>query len=251
MVMAADEIAAIVARGRAAFDDDVVLRRPIERCLEIMGEASQTVSREFVAAHVEIPWSDMAKVRDRLSHHYQVIEIAHDGFSGVLIDHFAGGVQVGRYLTARGHRRLAYLGHRQDHDYQSQSRQKLAGFSSVLDEAPLVREIDNDFAHAVNAALELFDSPARPTAILAHDDLLAAGALRAAAMAGLSVPEDVAVIGFNDTDLAEPLGLTTVRQPFEESGELAVKILDDQIADPDIERRTISLSVSLIERRTA
>ena len=161
MVMAADEIAAIVARGRAAFDDDVVLRRPIERCLEIMGEASQTVSREFVAAHVEIPWSDMAKVRDRLSHHYQVIEIAHDGFSGVLIDHFAGGVQVGRYLTARGHRRLAYLGHRQDHDYQSQSRQKLAGFSSVLDEAPLVREIDNDFAHAVNAALELFDSPDR------------------------------------------------------------------------------------------
>jgi uncharacterized protein with HEPN domain len=40
MVMAADEIAAIVARGRAAVDDDVVLRRAIERCLEIMGEAS-------------------------------------------------------------------------------------------------------------------------------------------------------------------------------------------------------------------
>ncbi|MEZ5221842.1 MAG: hypothetical protein R2743_10130 [Ilumatobacteraceae bacterium] len=44
MVMAADEIAAIVARGRTAFDDDVVLRRAVERCLEIMGEASKTVS---------------------------------------------------------------------------------------------------------------------------------------------------------------------------------------------------------------
>ena len=74
MVMAADEIAAIVARGRAAFDDDVVLRRAIERCLEITGEASKTASRESVAAHVEIPWSDMAKVRDRLSHHYHRVD---------------------------------------------------------------------------------------------------------------------------------------------------------------------------------
>lgn len=74
MVMAADEIAAIVARGRTAFDDDVVLRRAIERCLEIMGEASKTVSRKFAATHDEIPWSDMAKVRDRLSHHYHRVD---------------------------------------------------------------------------------------------------------------------------------------------------------------------------------
>jgi uncharacterized protein with HEPN domain len=74
MVMAADEIAAIVARGRVAFDDDVVLRRAIERCLEIMGEASKAVSSEFAAAHDEIPWSDMAKVRDRLSHHYHRVD---------------------------------------------------------------------------------------------------------------------------------------------------------------------------------
>ena len=74
MVMAADEIAAVVARGRVAFDDDVVLRRAIERCLEIMGEASKTVSRDFAAAHDEIPWSDMAKVRDRLSHHYHRVD---------------------------------------------------------------------------------------------------------------------------------------------------------------------------------
>ena len=74
MVMAADEIAAIVARGRASFDADVVLRRAMERCLEIMGEASKAVSSEFAAAHDEIPWSDMAKVRDRLSHHYHRVD---------------------------------------------------------------------------------------------------------------------------------------------------------------------------------
>jgi hypothetical protein len=61
--MAADEIAVIVQRGRDAFDADVALRRAVERCLEIIGEASKAISPTLTAAHPEIPWSDMAKVR--------------------------------------------------------------------------------------------------------------------------------------------------------------------------------------------
>jgi uncharacterized protein with HEPN domain len=74
MVMAMDEIAAIAERGRPAFDDDVVLRRAVERCLEIIGEAAKSVSSSVTEAHPEIPWSDMAKVRDRLSHHYHRVD---------------------------------------------------------------------------------------------------------------------------------------------------------------------------------
>ena len=74
MLMAADEIAAIVRRGRHAFDSDVVLRRAVERCLEIIGEASKAVSPALTEAHPEIPWSDMAKIRDRLSHHYHRVD---------------------------------------------------------------------------------------------------------------------------------------------------------------------------------
>jgi uncharacterized protein with HEPN domain len=74
MVMAAGEIASVVERGRPAFDSDVVLRRAVERCLEIMGEAAKAVSVELMAAHQEVPWSDMAKVRDRLSHHYHRVD---------------------------------------------------------------------------------------------------------------------------------------------------------------------------------
>ncbi len=74
MIMAADEIAAIVQRGRDAFDADVVLRRAVERCLEIIGEASKAMSSDVTDAHPEVPWSDMAKVRDRLSHHYHRID---------------------------------------------------------------------------------------------------------------------------------------------------------------------------------
>lgn len=72
--MAADEIASVVARGRPAFDDDVALRRAIERCLEIMGEAAKAVSPSITSANPEIAWSDMAKIRDRLSHHYHRVD---------------------------------------------------------------------------------------------------------------------------------------------------------------------------------
>ncbi len=74
MLMAASEIETIVRRGRAAFDEDVVLRRAIERCLEIIGEAAKSVSDTTASAHPTVPWSDMAKVRDRLSHHYHRVD---------------------------------------------------------------------------------------------------------------------------------------------------------------------------------
>jgi uncharacterized protein with HEPN domain len=76
MLMAADEIARIVSRGRDAYDGDVTIRRAVERCIEIFGEAAKSLSSELRVAHPEVPWSDMAKIRDRLSHHYQRIDHA-------------------------------------------------------------------------------------------------------------------------------------------------------------------------------
>ena len=78
-----------------------------------------------------------------------------------------------------------------------------------------------------------------------------AAVLRAAQETGLNVPDDVAVVGFNDSDLAEPLRLTSVRQPFEESGETAVNLLLEQIASPETTRRDVALGVTLIERQTS
>jgi uncharacterized protein with HEPN domain len=74
MLMAAGEIASVVQRGRDAFDGDIVLRRAVERSLEILGEAAKSVSAQLAARHPEVPWSEMVKVRDRLSHHYHRID---------------------------------------------------------------------------------------------------------------------------------------------------------------------------------
>ncbi len=66
----------VVERGRSAFDADIVLRRAMERSLEIVGEAAKSLSSGFSRSNPAIPVSDLAKVRDRISHHYHRIDAA-------------------------------------------------------------------------------------------------------------------------------------------------------------------------------
>jgi uncharacterized protein with HEPN domain len=66
----ADEVASIVSRGKNQFDDDVALRRAVERCLEIIGEAAKSIDDELRAAIADVPWTEVIRLRDRLSHHY-------------------------------------------------------------------------------------------------------------------------------------------------------------------------------------
>jgi hypothetical protein len=66
----------------------------------------------------------------------------------------------------------------------------------------------------------------------------------------MRVPEDLAIVGFDDGELAEQLGLTTVRQPFEESGGIATETLMAQLARPSLPARQISLELALIRRET-
>ncbi len=194
-----------------------------------------------------------AEVRDRLiarSTPTVVIEIPQDGLSNVIVDHAGGGALVGRFLADRGHSNVAYLGHRQEHDYPSQSRTKLEGFSSSLAQEPTVINIDHDFDSAVEAGIELLSRKEPPTAVFAHDDLLASGVLFAARQRQVRVPDELEIVGFNDSEIAQPLGLTTVAQPFEESGRVATKLLLDHFSDPGSAPRTVTLGVTLIERST-
>jgi uncharacterized protein with HEPN domain len=68
------EIADIVGRGREAFDGDVALRRALERCLEIVGEAAKTLSDDVRTAIPGVPWSQVVRLRDLLTHHYHRVE---------------------------------------------------------------------------------------------------------------------------------------------------------------------------------
>ena len=187
-----------------------------------------------------------------------LLDAAQEGFDTVRTDDFAGGRLAGQHLLERGHTRIAFLGEGwiTPHAHQSQCEQRLAGLKAAMADAGLelhddnVRFTSHDLDTARSAARALLDVPDRPTAVFAHDDLLAAATLQAARELELALPEDLAVVGFDDSDVARALGLTTVCQPFEGTGQLAAKALLDRMTDPSLPTRTTVLDLTLIPRAT-
>lgn len=86
--------------------------------------------------------------------------------------------------------------------------------------------------------------------MFASNDLRATAVLLAAAEAGLRVPQDLSIVGFDDGDLANALGLSTVHQPVEDSGRLAIRILRDQFAGDRHVSRVLA-RVRLVVRNTS
>jgi LacI family transcriptional regulator len=158
----------------------------------------------------------------------------------------------------RGHRCCAFVGDSDLPDYAIHTSDlRLEGYRRQLEQArtglpddyvalaPHGRENARRSAHA------LLDRPEPPTAIFAASDSQAFGVLRAARERGLDVPGDLAVVGFDDIDSAEDVCLTTVSQPLEESGRVAVELLLARLADPGRLQQRIRFPLTLIERETA
>jgi DNA-binding LacI/PurR family transcriptional regulator len=102
----------------------------------------------------------------------------------------------------------------------------------VWEQVPVVETAHNDPASGAEAARVLLEDDRRPTAIVALSDQLALGVLHAARKAGLSVPDDLSIVGFDDTPpsaLADP-PLTTVHQPLVERGQAAGRLLGALLA---------------------
>ncbi|NTV40418.1 MAG: substrate-binding domain-containing protein [Demequinaceae bacterium] len=145
-------------------------------------------------------------------------------------DSFAGAISATQHLIDLGHTRIAFLGGRKELD-SSQLRE--AGFREAMNLAgipvdeDLVRDsrYDPDLASAVSDALLSLPSP--PTAIFAANDVTAMSVIAAAQARGLTVPDDLSVVGFDDipdATLSTP-PLTTVRQPLQAMGEAAMRML--------------------------
>lgn len=108
-----------------------------------------------------------------------------------------------------------------------------------------------DIEAGAAAALRLLDRPDRPTAVLAQNDMLAAGAIQAARSLGLEVPRDLTITGFDGVDMPG-LGrvLTTVRQPLHERGRRAGEVVSALLRGEDVPARTL-LPVELVPGESA
>jgi LacI family transcriptional regulator len=187
-----------------------------------------------------------------------LVEFPHPGLSSVVIDDVMGGRIAGNYLLEKGHRRIAFLGDTDLPEYSLHPvSQRLVGFRKALKEAGidlpnvLVRLAPYSQEQTRQVAAELLSLSQPPTAIFAATDFQALGVLKAARQMKIQVPEQLAVVGFDDLDLAEYTDLTTIRQHLDESGRLAVEILLAQIESPSRPPRHVNLPLTLIKRQTA
>ena len=210
---------------------------------------------------MSLPLSD--QVTERLNDRHLttvLVELERPGFSAVAIDNVAGGSMVAELLVGKAHTRFGFVGEGgtkpHPHDRVLQAEARMLGFRVALEQHGCelpdagVRLVGRDLDWATQAAGDLLDAEDRPTAIFAHDDLFASGVLRAAHSRGIRVPEELAVVGFDDSELAEHLELTSVRQPFEESGQVAAEMLLAQLRDPKRSLQHVTLKLTLVERAT-
>jgi len=183
-----------------------------------------------------------------------LVDVAHPRLPRVVIDNVQGGELAAAHLLARGHRRIGFIGDHPTNEYGfTSSEDRRLGFRAVLGNAgvePVERCGPHGREEAAAQAESLLRLPDPPSAIFAASDLQAIGVLKAAEKLGVRVPEDLAVIGFDDVDLAEIVGLTTIRQPLREGGALAADLLLAAIEHGVNEPVEELQELTVVERRT-
>ena len=166
---------------------------------------------------------------------------------------WAGGHEATTHLLGLGHRRI---GHLSGAGGSVPARERLAGYRSALEDAGVPHDpglvTGGGFSYEAGfaGAQELLELEDPPTALFAASDEAALGAFEAARQAGLRVPEDLSVVGFDDTLLARWASpkLTTVRQPLHAMGEMAVERAITLLAGGSRRVHPLQLQTSLVER---
>lgn len=187
-----------------------------------------------------------------------LIEFPRHDLNTVEINDVEGGEMAADYLIQKGHRRLAFIGDTSELGEFAilPITLRLSGYKRGIQAAGL--SLPDDFICTSRYDVKdaevniepLLRRPDRPTAIFCATDMQALGVVNKARQLGLRVPEDLAVLGFDDLDFADYIGLSTIHQPLDESGRLAVEILLSRINDPDRPLRHVRLPLKIIERQT-
>jgi LacI family transcriptional regulator len=173
----------------------------------------------------------------------------------VLTDHRLGGYLATRHLLELGHTRIACIA---GPSSITPSAERIIGYRKALEEAglpydeKLVLRGDYHAQSGMDITHTILRMDPRPTAIFALNDLMALGALRAAAESGCSVPSDLAVVGYDDLELSHFTNppLTTIAQPKTEIGAQAVDLLVDRMSRKDRPPSRVVLPPELIVRRS-
>jgi DNA-binding LacI/PurR family transcriptional regulator len=224
-------------------------RRDVFRTLAVRGRVDGILSISLSPTDREAARLESTGVR------LVLLDRAHETLPAITIDDVEGGRIAAEHLIGLGHRRLAFLGDEEGNEFGfDSSAHRREGFEAAVAAAglPLPPERILRRPHGVeparDATADLLAADDPPTAIFATSDVQAIGILEAAQAAGISVPGELSVIGFDDVEAAGYTGLTTVAQPLEESGALGAGLLLKKLAGDEVESRRLPLAI--VQRAT-
>lgn len=218
---------------------------------------SQVLRSKQVEGVIFLPvTSDLEPVHflGRAGIHVVVLERIVPGYACIVFDEHNGGYLATRHLLGLGHRRIGCIVLAGD---STTSVSRVAGYRTALAEAGILLEedciVESEYGYAAGelAAEHLLKLPSRPTAVVAHNDLIAIGAMKAFGQAGLKIPGDISVIGFDDiaaASYAQP-PLTTIASPKGRMGRAAIETLLDLLkAGEGVLPEMTKLPVDLVVR---
>ena len=186
-----------------------------------------------------------------------LVDAHHPRLPSLVSDDVHGGMLATQHLLDLGHERIAFVGDTTDPGFGFvTSRRRLLGYQRALEAAGLpvdpalhrAATHGRSSAHRLTRELLSLDRP--PTAIFAASDIQALGVLEAAGVEGFAVPDDLSIVGFDDLEFAPYVGLTTVRQPLQESGRRGIERLAAVVRGEDRGPLEERLELSLEPRRT-
>ncbi|WP_281426463.1 LacI family DNA-binding transcriptional regulator [Paenibacillus sophorae] len=172
----------------------------------------------------------------------------------IRVDQYQGTYIAVKHLIERGHRKIAYCTGGLFTDF-GKDKDRNQGYQKALEEAGIQvnpswilvdKHTIEDGKQVMQLLMEMKD---RPTAVFAGSDEIAGGLMMAAKKAGLRIPDDLAIIGFDDQPIAEVLdpGLTTIRQPIaqmgKKAGEILLAMLNESCPNPAVYELPVELIV--------
>lgn len=180
-----------------------------------------------------------------------------DGACGVVVNEELGGFLAAQHLLQQGRRRLAFAG---GPHTLSAVAQRFEGASRAVAECPdaVLERIDTRSisvrgGHELGTMLAGRAPEDRPDGLVAAADALASGALQVMLLAGVRVPDDLAVVGYDNNHFAHDstIPITSVGQPGHEMGRIAAQVLVEEIIGARHEHRTVRLDPTLIHRASS
>lgn len=233
----------------AGLDDlslpEILLQRKIVAGVIVAGTNSRPLLQ--LLTRKGVPWVAMGN--NVIAH--EEADLAGGG--AIYFDDIAGAHEITRYLQSLGHREIAFIGNLNLPWFA----RRYEGYARAMHEAGLPTRLnDRTFSEGEDmgylATKLILQLPDVPTAIFAGDDTACRGVYQAARDRGLRIPDDLSVVGFNDTSEASALNppLTSVHVFTDELGKQLAETLLDRIANPNAQPVTIQLPTRLIRRES-